>query len=239
MKCPSRHCLGSVGQRCSYSCRYSNTHLHVVRHIGRISGPVVDVCSPRPTYQPRSPPRRRRDSLLIISPHSIPSTSVVIELLSETSNTISLVSTKVNSTSRVPVDTSITSNLPNLSELILRCQLTCTFDMERCYVLIAATWVCCTDWVGSVPCVAIWCWESIGAFDDIDFTTFRPAVLNDSPPCGPLVVSFTFAGSGRTYSTATDWHMVDIQNVYSLVISYCSSVSIADVRLPIHPYSTA
>jgi len=133
------------------------------------------------------------DSLLIIPPHSIPPTTIVIELLSETSDTISLVSTKIDSASRVSVDTSITSDLSNLSELILRCQLTCSFDMKRCYVLIAATWVCCTDWVGSVPCVAIWGWEGIGAFDDIDFTTFGPAVLHYSPPCGPLIVSFTLA----------------------------------------------
>jgi hypothetical protein len=219
MKCPSRHCLGSVSQRYSYKCHCSNTHLHVVGDIGRISGPVVDVCSPRPTYQRRSPPLRRRDLLLIISPHRIPSTTIVIELLSETSNTISLIPTKVNSTSRVPVDTSITSDLPNLTQLILRSQLTCSFDMERCYVLVAAAWVCCTDWVGSVPCVAIWGWEGIGAFDDIDFTTFRPAVLDYSPPCGPLFISCTLAASGRTHSTASDWHMVDIQNIYSLAIS--------------------
>ena len=175
------------------------------------------------------------DSLLIIPPHSIPSTPVVIEFLPETPNTISLVSTKVDSTSRVSVDTSITSDLSNLSELILRCQLTLSFDMERCYVLIAATWVCCTDWVGSVPCVAIWGWEGIGAFDDIDFTSLGPAVLHYSPPCGPLFISSTLAASGGTHSTAPDWHMVDIQNIYSLAISYCPVIVAADVRLPIRP----
>jgi hypothetical protein len=69
--------------------------------------------------------------------------------------------------------------------------------MERCYVLVAAAWVCWIDWVGRVPRITIWRWEGIGAFNDIDLTTFGPAVLYNSPPSGPLSVSSSLAALGK------------------------------------------
>lgn len=165
------------------------------------------------------------DSLLIISPHRIPSTAVIIELLSETSSSICLFSTHVNSTSRITIDPSITSDLSDLSKLILRGQLACTLNMERCGVLVQLICVGRGCWVGSVPCSAIWSWEGVGAFYDIDFTSFWPSFVNDSPPCGPLLVSTADAGCrGATYGTAADWHVVQIQNVDSLYVSPAHTV---------------
>ena len=74
--------------------------------------------------------------------------------------------------------------------------MTCAFDMKRCYVLVGAAF-CWIDWAGSVPCIAIWGWEGIGALDDIDLTTFGPTTFYYSPPCGPLSISFALAVSRK------------------------------------------
>lgn len=129
------------------------------------------------------------NSLLVIPPHGVPSTTIIVEFLTETSNAISRVPSHVDSTSGIPIDPSITSDLIKLSKLILRCQLTCTLNMERCDILIDVSSIGWGSGVGCIPCVTVWSWKGVCTFDDIDFTTFGPAVLDYSPPCGPLSVS--------------------------------------------------
>jgi hypothetical protein len=108
---------------------WASTYLDIVWDVGRIPGPVVDVCSARPVL---SAPEHNHseNSLFIVSPHGIPPTTIVVEFLTETSNSISLVSAHVDSTTRISIDPSITSDLSYLSKLVLRCQLACSLNME-------------------------------------------------------------------------------------------------------------